>query len=159
MKTRLFVVVSLMLLTLLSACAPAATPTPKPTDAPLVAADNPTAAPPADATAAPEDAGPVLGDNGVPTDMPLPQDYYDLKVARNGTQITYKINAEVQTAVDFYHNQLEPLGWEIKGPPDSVVGNIATMLRENEAGDRASINMQYNPNGSFTVITISINRK
>lgn len=159
MKIRLFVVLNLMLLTLLSACAPAAPATPKPTDAPLVAADNPTAVPESNGATAPEKTGPVLGDNGVPTDMPLPQDYYDLKVARNGTQITYKINAEVQTAVDFYHNQLEPLGWEIKGPLDSVVGNIATMLRQNEAGDRASINMQYNPNGSFTVITISINRK
>ncbi|GAB4522140.1 MAG: hypothetical protein Fur0018_03490 [Anaerolineales bacterium] len=84
---------------------------------------------------------------------------YDVSIQHNSTQIKYKVDADVQTVVDFYHEVLPPLGWEIKGPPDSVVGSIASMLRKNANNDQLAINMQYNPNAQFTVVTISISRK
>ncbi len=105
---------------------------------------------------APTTAPPV---NEQPVDVPVIDGAYDLSIERGGTQMRYKVDNDVQSVVDYYHSVLPGLGWEIKGPPDSVVGNIASMLRENEAGDRLSINMQYNPNAQFTVVTIAISRK
>ncbi len=97
--------------------------------------------------------------NQAPEDVPLMDGAYEISIERNGTQIKYKVDAEVQAVVDFYHDVLPPLGWEIKGPPDSVVGSIASMLRKNANGDQLSINMQYNPNAQFTIVTIAISRK
>ncbi len=97
--------------------------------------------------------------NEAPADVPLMDGAYDVDIQRGGTQITYKVDADVQTVVDFYHEVLPPLGWEIKGPPDSVVGNIASMLRKNATDEQLSINMQYNPNAQFTVVTIALSRK
>ncbi|RMF47842.1 MAG: hypothetical protein D6755_04605, partial [Anaerolineae bacterium] len=152
----------LVLALILAACGGSATPAPKAqpsggneTSVPASSGGEeaaPTEASPAESPAAAEPA------SEQPQDVPVMEGAYDLSVERSGTQMRYKVDSDVQTVVDFYHGILPSLGWEIKGPPDSVVGNIASMLRENAAGDRLSINMQYNPNAQFTVVTIAISR-
>ncbi len=164
MKKGFSILALLVLLTLvLTACGGGAAPTSAP--APSGNAGGEEAAPPTAAesgsaggeTATEPPAAPPA--NEAPADVPLMDGAYDIDIQRGGTQITYKVDAEVQSVVDFYHEVLPPLGWEIKGPPDSVVGNIASMLRKNATDEQLSINMQYNPNAQFTVVTIALSRK
>lgn len=160
MKRKWFLLsLTVVLAFVLAACGGSSTPAPSggenTASAPAASGGEtePASAAPAESPAAAEPA------NAQPVDVPVMEGAYDLSIERSGTQMRYKVDSEVQTVVDFYHSVLPGQGWEIKGPPDSVVGNIASMLRENKAGDRLSINMQYNPNAQFTVVTIAISRK
>ncbi len=96
--------------------------------------------------------------SGVPDDIPIMQGAYKLQTARGGANVVYQVDADVQTVVEFYQNELPGMGWDMAGPPDNVVGSIATMLRENEAGDRMTVNMQGNKIGGFVRVTIAIVR-
>ncbi len=164
MKKGFSILAFLVLLTLvLTACgggAPTSAPASSGSAGGEEAAPPPTAAESGSAggeTATEPPAAPPA--NEAPADVPLMDGAYDIDIQRSGTQITYKVDADVQSVVDFYHEVLPPLGWEIKGPPDSVVGNIASMLRKNAADEQLTINMQYNPNAQFTVVTIALSRK
>ncbi len=93
-----------------------------------------------------------------PEDVPIMEGAYQLQAARKGTNVLYQIDATVDEVVTYYQNELPNFGWEMAGPPDNAVGAIATMLRENEAGDRLAINMQANELGGFVRLTITISR-
>lgn len=94
----------------------------------------------------------------IAADVPILEGAYDMNVSGSGLQITYKVGLDVDSVVFFYQEQLASLGWESAGPSDTAVGATALMLRKNAANDRISINMQFNPNASFTVVTLVINR-
>lgn len=96
--------------------------------------------------------------NGLAEDMPIPQGAYDLNVSSTGHQVVYKVGGQAQQVVDFYAGRLTEFDWMEAGQ-DTVVGNMALMVREKENGDRLSINMQYNPNAEFTVVTLVVTRK
>lgn len=101
---------------------------------------------------------PAPQQSGVPEDVPIMEGAYKLQTARGGANIDYQIDTDIQSVVQFYQDQLPGSGWDMAGPPDNVVGSIATMLRENEAGDRMTLNMQANEIGGFVIVTISIVR-
>jgi hypothetical protein len=102
---------------------------------------------------------PSTGETGVAEDIPLPEGYYDANVSSDGGQIVYKVGGSSEEVVQYYQDTLPEFGWEMAGPADTVIGNTALMLRENSDADRLSINMQYNPNAGFTVVTLVITRK
>lgn len=93
---------------------------------------------------------------GVPEDVPIMQGAYKVQVARGGANVVYQVDTDIQTVVQFYQDQLPGMGWEMAGPPDNVVGSIATMLRQNEDGERMTVNMQENSIGGFVQVTIAV---
>jgi hypothetical protein len=98
------------------------------------------------------------GPPGVPEDIPIAEGAYKLQVARNGANVNYQVDGVIDDVVAFYQQMLPELGWTEVTNPDTV-GSIAILLRENEAGDRVSINMQKNEVGGFVVVSISVTRK
>jgi hypothetical protein len=155
-KKSLVILLSLLMIMLLAACggggqAPAAAPVEEqPVDAAPAGETGGESQPVAEASPA---------ESEVPEDVPLMDGAYDLDVGRKGTQIAYKVDATIADVVTFYQEALAALGWENAGPPDSAMANIANIIRQNSNGDRLSIAMQFNPNASFTVLTITVNRK
>ena len=101
---------------------------------------------------------PPAGQVPVPEDVPIMQGGYNLQTARGGASIIYQVDGDVKTVVDYYTEKLPEMGWDMAGPPDTAVGSIASMLRENEASDRMTINMQENKIGGFVQLTIFVVR-
>lgn len=97
-------------------------------------------------------------ESGVPADVPIMEGAYNLQVARGGNNIVYQVDASVDEVVTFYQEELPKYGWNTTRNPDTAVGSTALMLRENDAGDRINLNMQYNPIGDFVRLTITIAR-
>ena len=91
-------------------------------------------------------------------DVPIIEGATQVQISRTGNNINYQVEGNVDDVMTFYQEQLPNYGWEMAGPPDNAVGNIATMLRENTAGDRLAINMQFNELGGFVILTISVSR-
>ena len=106
-----------------------------------------------------EEPPPVVEDpGGVPDDVPVMDGAYQLQVTRSGNNVLYQVDASVDEVVAFYQEELPKFEWEMAGPPDNAIGSIGTMLRENAAGDRLTINMQGNDLGGFVRLTITVSR-
>ncbi len=95
----------------------------------------------------------------VPADIPLPDGIYNLVVMREGTQIEFRIDGNMEDVHAYFAEELPKYGWEETRTPDSVVGSMGSMVRENANGDRLSVDMQFNQIGDFVVIKIAISRK
>ena len=91
-------------------------------------------------------------------DVPIIEGATQVQISRTGNNINYQVEGTVDDVMTFYQVELPDYGWEMAGPPDNAVANIATMLRENTAGDRLAINMQFNELGGFVILTISVSR-
>lgn len=91
-------------------------------------------------------------------DVPIMEGAYQVQKGSSGRNVLYTVDAEIDDVVGFYQAELPNYGWEMAGPPDNAVSAIATMLRENNAGDRLAVNMQYNSLGGFVRVTITISR-
>lgn len=98
----------------------------------------------------------VTGD--VPEDVPVIDDAYRLIAGSSGKNVVYQVDTTIEEVVAFYQEELPNFAWEMAGPPDNQVATIATMLRENAAGDRLAINMQRNELGGFVRVTVTISR-
>ena len=98
------------------------------------------------------------GGDLVPEDVPVMPGAYNLDVIRQGTQVNFQVAGNVESAMDFYQTTLPNFGWMATRAPDSSVGAIGTMTRENEATDKLSINFSYNQNGDFTTVQIAVSR-
>lgn len=98
--------------------------------------------------------GADAADNDVAEDIPVMVGGRRLEVARDGSNISYEVDGTIEDVVAFYQEQLPNYGWEMTRSPDNVVGAMATMARTNEAGDRITFSLQYNPMGEFVVIRI-----
>lgn len=94
----------------------------------------------------------------VPEDIPVMDGAYQLQAGTSGKNVVYQIDSTIEEVVTFYQEELPNYAWELAGPPDNVVASIATMLRENVAGDRLAINMQANNLGGFVRLTLTISR-
>lgn len=117
-----------------------------------------TAKPAADSDSG-EEPPPVVEDSGgVPDDVPVMDGAYQLQATRSGKNVIYQVDASVEEVVAFYQEELPQFEWEMAGPPDNAIGSIGTMLRENAAGDRLTINMQGNDLGGFVRLIISVSR-
>jgi len=89
-------------------------------------------------------------------DIPIMESGYQVQVTNFGKSITYQVDGTIDDVVAYYQEVLPDFAWDLAGPPDNAVGSIATMLRENAAGERLAINMQFNEVGGFVILTISI---
>jgi hypothetical protein len=94
---------------------------------------------------------------GVPEDVPVMPDAYDLKIP-NEVTVYYKVDKPLQDVVTFYNEELPNYGWEQPKNPDSAVGAMAQMARSKSDGDRITFSIQYNPVGEFTIVQISLTR-
>jgi hypothetical protein len=103
---------------------------------------------------------PVVADvtGNVPEDIPVIDGAYRLVAGTSGKNVVYQVDTSIEEVVTFYQEELPNFAWEMAGPPDNQVATIATMLRENEAGDRLAINMQRNELGGFVRVTLTISR-
>lgn len=147
-----------------AACSPGSASTPElEVEAPTAAAEQP---PPTTADQETGDAGetgetgetdpPATGPEGFREDVPIMEGARQLQIRGGGGNVTYEVDADIETAVEFYMEELARLGWEETNSPDAAVGSMATMLRENAEGDRITINMQANQLGGFVRISISV---
>ena len=106
-----------------------------------------------------EDQGPapVEEDEGNNLDdVPIMNEAY--QVQKGSKTIIYQVDGNIEEVVTYYQDELPNYEWEMARPPDTAVGAIATMLRENAAGDRLAINMQANELGGFVRVNITISR-
>jgi hypothetical protein len=143
----------LVLMIVLSACAKEETPTPR--------ADAFATQPNTEevTTAGGETAEPPPQDEDVPEDLPVPELAYNVKVARDGQFISYEIDGSIENIAGYLQEALLDYGWDIEVSPDSIVGAMATMMRNNEAGDLLSISMSYNNNGDFVTVQNNVIRE
>jgi hypothetical protein len=100
----------------------------------------------------------ATGVEGAREDIPIMEAARSLQILREGGTITYEVDADIETVVGFYQEELPKYGWELAGPQDSALASIAAMLRENQDGDRMTINMQANQLGGFVKVNISVVR-
>ena len=91
-------------------------------------------------------------------DFPIMDGGYQVQISRSGENITFQVDGTIEDVVTYYQAELPNYAWEMAGPPDNAVANIATMLRENADGDRLAINMQFNELGNFVILTVTISR-
>ena len=91
-------------------------------------------------------------------DVPIMEGATRVQISRAGNNINYHVDGTIDDVITFYQEELPNYGWEMAGPPDNAVANIATMLRENTAGDRLALNMQFNELGGFVILTINVSR-
>lgn len=152
-----------LLIMSISACTPSRVPVDEFNQIPAGGDESPgevqeTPPPDGDSAPAEEDQPIVTQSLTVPEDIPIMDGATNLQVARDGTNIQFQIDGAIVDVVAFYQEVLPDFGWEIAGPPDNVIGLIATMLRENEVSDRLAINMQANELGGFVLLTITVNR-
>jgi hypothetical protein len=94
----------------------------------------------------------------MPADVPLPPGYYNLQVMRNGTQIIFQVDGDLNSIVSFFQDELPNYNWVEAGPPDSAVGSMAALYREKENGDVLTINISHNPLGNFNTINVALQR-
>jgi hypothetical protein len=99
-----------------------------------------------------------LNESGTAADVPIPEEAYKYQSMRGGSSATYQVDMDIGELVSWYQEELPKYGWELAGPPDSAVGAMGTMLRENEAGDRLTINMQANVNAGFVSVIVQVIR-
>lgn len=95
--------------------------------------------------------------SGVPEDVPIMPDAYDLSVP-NQLNVSYKVKVDIPAIVEFYQQEFTKYGWDVTNNPDSVVGSMAQLSRSNAAGDRLIFSIQYNSIGEFSVVQIYITR-
>jgi len=109
----------------------------------------------------------VSGDTGnaaaqktpqVPEDVPVMDGAYKLQIARAGAYVMFQVDGTIDDVVNFYIAELPNYGWHTVSSPDTVTGSTASILRENEAGDKLNLYMQRNDLGGFVTITIAVQR-
>jgi hypothetical protein len=158
--TFLLIVTSLAIIAI-SACTPSRIPV---EEYDRIATSVPTTAPETVEEVAPEsgeqaEPAPVeQGEESPGDDVPIMEAGYQVQKSRSGNNITYQVDGTIEDVMTFYQEELPNYNWEMAGPPDNAVANIATILRENATGDRLAINMQYNELGNFVRLSITISR-
>lgn len=95
--------------------------------------------------------------SGVPEDVPIMPEAYDLSVP-NQLNVSYKVAVPITDVVAFYQQEFTNYGWDEINNPDSVIGSMAQLSRSNADGDRLIFSIQYNSIGQFSVVQIYIVR-
>jgi len=143
------IIVTIFILTLSSVACSKETVTTEPADNPVATQES---IEPTQETIAATDEP-----TGVPEDVPIIPDAYELAVA-NQLNLEYKVNLPIKDVVAYYQQEFPNYGWDVINNPDSVVGSMAQMSRSNAKGDRLIFSIQYNPVGEFTIVIIFITR-
>jgi hypothetical protein len=123
----------ILLIMFISACTPCRVPVDEFNQAPAGGDESPREVPetplPIGDSAPAEEAQPIATQSLiVPEGIPIMDGATNLQVARDGTNIQFQIDGAIVDVVAFYQEVLPDFGWEIAGPPDNVIGLIATML-------------------------------
>lgn len=108
--------------------------------------------------ASPEPTAVALGESGVEMDIPIPEGAYKFQILRGGSSALYQVDMDIEELVSWYQDELLEFGWELDRPDQDLIGQMYSMLRENAAGDRLTINMQSNQVGGFITVTIQVFR-
>ena len=105
--------------------------------------------------------GPRVDGEGevVPDDVPVIPGAYALDVFSSGTQVNFKVDGSIEAVMEYYSTELAAIGWTATRAPDSAIGVIGAMSRENEAGDKISLTLSYNSNGDFVTVLIAVSRE
>ncbi|OGO12658.1 MAG: hypothetical protein A2Y53_01760 [Chloroflexi bacterium RBG_16_47_49] len=143
------IIVTIFILTLFSVACSKETVTTAPVDNPVATQES--IEPTQETSAATSEP------TGVPEDVPIVPDAYELEVA-NQLNLEYKVNLPIKDVVEFYQQEFPNYGWDVINNPDSVVGSMAQMSRSNAEGDRLIFSIQYNPVGEFAINKIFITR-
>lgn len=122
-----------LLIMFISACTPCRVPVDEFNQAPAGGDESPREVPetplPIGDSAPAEEAQPIATQSLiVPEGIPIMDGATNLQVARDGTNIQFQIDGAIVDVVAFYQEVLPDFGWVIAGPPDNVIGLIATML-------------------------------
>lgn len=123
----------ILLIMFISACTPCRVPVDEFNQAPAGGDESPREVPetplPIGDSAPAEEAQPIATQSLiVPEGIPIMDGATNLQVAHDGTNIQFQIDGAIVDVVAFYQEVLPDFGWEIAGPPDNVIGLIATML-------------------------------
>ncbi|MEJ2262034.1 MAG: hypothetical protein P8X95_01215 [Anaerolineales bacterium] len=157
MKRNLFIIIGIVLIALLIATACSSQPQPPPqtqeSAQPAATQASQTGGEGGDGG---EASGGSTGGSEVREDIPIMQGAKNIQASRGGQTVIYEADGEIDAVVNFYEEELPKFGWEMAGPPDTALASIATMLRENQAGERMTINMAGNKLGGFVKVTISV---
>ena len=171
-KIALLLMLGSALLLVTAACQPDPTPPPDAPVEPVVQPTHPTGGDSSADEQVDESSGEVseapdatleptvmpVDEAGLAMDIPIPEDAYKIQIMRKGSSTTFQVDSTIEEVVSWYQEELPKVGWDFAGPPDSAVGAIATMLRENGVGDRLTINMQANELAGFVSITLLVIR-
>lgn len=148
-----------------AACKPSIKITERPTSPPASSSSDGSAAQPSGGESQPTGETGTGGESsqagtssGVPADIPVMDAAYSLQVMRGGDNIVYKVDADIEEVVNFYKGAMPDAGWQETSSPDTVVASIASLVRQNDAGDRIVLNLQANQLGGFVTISISVTR-
>ncbi len=162
MKKTLFYVAVLSVLAalLLAACGGGATSAPEsgPDSAPASAGDAQPESPSGEGGG--QEEAPAPPENEIPEDVPVMENAYEIRVSstRNGFDMTYRVDTDIETALAYYQEALLEAGWQETTSRDSIVGSLASMARINEAEDSLTVSMTYNAGGGFVEIRVSVSR-
>jgi hypothetical protein len=155
MKRNLFIITGMVLIAMLIATACSSQPQP-PQQTQESAQPAATQAPQTGGEGGGEAAGGSTQESQAREDIPIMEGAKNIQASRGGQTVIYEADGEIDAVVSFYEEELPKYGWEMAGPPDTALASIATMLRENQAGERMTINMAGNKLGGFVKITISV---
>lgn len=95
---------------------------------------------------------------GLPEDVPVPPGHRKLMVTPDGSNVSFEIDGTIEDVVTYYQEELINNEWEMSRSPDKVYSGFGSVARTNEAGDRITISLQYNPIGEFVVVRMVIIR-
>ncbi len=95
----------------------------------------------------------------IPFDIPIMDGAYDLQSSAQGTQFTYRVDADLQAVATFYKVNLPIHDWIPGRLSESSIGDtIINLEYYHSNNDVLMINLNYNPFGEFVSVQISINR-
>ncbi len=93
-----------------------------------------------------------------PEDVPILDGAYKLEISKDGTNIAYTVDGDIEVHMKSLAEKLEAAGWVATRNPDSATASMGTMLRQKENGDRVTISLQYNAKANFVIIRMTVLR-
>ena len=89
-----------------------------------------------------------------PADVPVLDDNAELLFG-DDTTLSYYVDSDFDTAVEFYRDEMPNSGWEASANGDNVFGQIASLQYEKD-GNQALIAITVDPTSDRTLIAITI---
>jgi hypothetical protein len=101
-----------------------------------------------------------VDDRGIPIDIPIMADAYDIQISitRSGVDIKFRVDLGVEDTVAYFQESLPGAGWVETTSQDTAFGALGSMARVNEAEDSMSLSMNFNAGGEFTQVIVSVSR-
>ncbi len=91
-------------------------------------------------------------------DIPIMEGAYDFIITKPGANFNYRVEADLETVIEYYQDHLSILGWEPTSQDDIFGPSIATLFRANPAGDQIQISLSYNAAAEYVAVSIEVTR-